>query len=111
MDLLTIAIAAAGLLIYSLFSGRLQGTIVTAPLVFVVFGYAIGIDGFNIASFDVDHSAIHFIAEITLILVLFTDAAPIARLYDRFAKRMGECEENQPTAELPLRAGHNKVDK
>jgi NhaP-type Na+/H+ or K+/H+ antiporter len=77
MDLLTIAIVAAALLAFSLVSGRVQGTIVTAPLVFILFGLAIGPGGFGVASIDPGHSAIHFIAELTLILVLFTDAARI----------------------------------
>jgi NhaP-type Na+/H+ or K+/H+ antiporter len=55
----------------------LQGTLLTAPLVFVIFGYVIGSGGLGIASLDADHSAIHVIAEFTLILVLFTDAARI----------------------------------
>lgn len=77
MDALSLAIIAGGLLLYSLVSGRLQGTIVTAPLVFIVFGFAIGSGGFNLASVDPGNSAIHFIAEFTLILVLFADAARI----------------------------------
>lgn len=77
MDALSLAIIAGGLLLYSLISGRLQGTIVTAPLVFIVFGFAIGSGGFNLASVDPGNSAIHFIAEFTLILVLFADAARI----------------------------------
>jgi NhaP-type Na+/H+ or K+/H+ antiporter len=77
MDLLTIAIISSGFLLYSLVSGRLQSTIITAPLVFTIFGLAAGADGFNIADISVDHSAIHFVAELTLILVLFTDAARI----------------------------------
>jgi NhaP-type Na+/H+ or K+/H+ antiporter len=77
MDLVSLAIIVGGLLLYSLVSGRLQGTIVTAPLVFIVFGFAVGTGGFDLAVIDVDHSAIHIIAEFTLILVLFTDAARI----------------------------------
>jgi NhaP-type Na+/H+ or K+/H+ antiporter len=77
MDLMSVAIVAAGLLAYSLVSGRLQGTIVTAPMVFIAFGFAIGAGGFGIASVDPGHSAIHVVAEVTLILVLFTDAARI----------------------------------
>ena len=75
MDLITLAIITGGLLLYSLISGRLQGTIVTAPLVFVIFGFAVGTGGLNVGNIDVGHSAIHFIAEFTLILVLFADAA------------------------------------
>lgn len=74
---MSIAMVAAGLLAYALVSGRLQGTVVTAPLVFVVFGYLIGGGGLGVARIDPGHSAIHFIAEFTLILVLFTDAARI----------------------------------
>ena len=77
MDLLSLAIIAAGLLLYSLFSGRLSGTIITAPLVFIIFGFVVGAGGFNIAHIDLGHSAIHFVAEFTLILVLFTDASRI----------------------------------
>ena len=75
MDLISLAIIVGGFLAYSLISGRLQGTVVTAPLVFVIFGLAIGTGGLNVANIDVGHSAIHFIAEFTLILVLFADAA------------------------------------
>ena len=62
-------------LAYALVSGRLEGTVLTAPLLFVAFGFLAGSGGFGLANFDVEHSAIHMIAELTLILVLFTDAA------------------------------------
>ncbi|MCP4302648.1 MAG: hypothetical protein GY783_18855 [Gammaproteobacteria bacterium] len=77
MDALSLAIIAGGLLMYSLISGRLQGTVITAPLVFIVFGFAIGTGGLDVADVDPGHSVIHFIAEFTLILVLFADAARI----------------------------------
>jgi len=77
MDALSLAIIAGGLLIYSLISGRLQGTVITAPLVFIIFGFVIGADGLDVADVDPGNSVIHFIAEFTLILVLFADAARI----------------------------------
>jgi NhaP-type Na+/H+ or K+/H+ antiporter len=77
MDLMSLAIVAAGLLLYSLISGRLSGTIVTAPMVFIIFGFVLGGGVLNIVHIDVGHSAIHTIAEFTLILVLFTDASRI----------------------------------
>jgi len=77
MDALSLAIIPGGLLIFSLISGRLQGTVVTAPLVFIIFGLVIGSGGLNVADVDPGHSVIHFIAEFTLILVLFADAARI----------------------------------
>ena len=77
MDLFSLAVIAGGILLYSLISGRLQGTIITAPLVFIIFGFVIGAGGLNVAKLDVSHSATHLIAELTLILVLFSDAARI----------------------------------
>lgn len=77
MDIVSIAVVAGGLLLYSLVSGRLTGTMVTAPLVFILFGFTVGAGGLDVADVDVGHSAIHVIAELTLVLVLFTDAARI----------------------------------
>ena len=77
MTAMSLAIAAGALLLYSTVSGRLQGTVITAPLVFAAFGLAIGSGGFGIAEMDFEHGAIHVVAEVTLILVLFTDAARI----------------------------------
>jgi NhaP-type Na+/H+ or K+/H+ antiporter len=77
MDLATIAIVGGLFFAYALVSGRLEGTMLTAPMIFVVFGFLAGSGGFGFAKIDVEHSAIHVIAELTLILVLFTDAARI----------------------------------
>lgn len=46
-------------------------------MLFVAFGLVAGAGGLGIATIDIGHSAIHVIAELTLILVLFTDAARI----------------------------------
>lgn len=75
MSLTSIGVIAGGLLLFSLVSGRLQGTIVTPPLIFVLFGFAIGGAGLGIADIEPNHSTIHLVAELTLILVLFSDAA------------------------------------
>jgi NhaP-type Na+/H+ or K+/H+ antiporter len=75
MELVSVAIITSGLLLFSLVSGKLQGTIITAPLVFIIFGFLVGDGGLAIASIDPGHSIIHTIAEFTLIVVLFTDAA------------------------------------
>jgi NhaP-type Na+/H+ or K+/H+ antiporter len=37
-------------------------------------------------------------------------AAPLSRLYGRFATRIGEAEEHRPVAEMPLRIGHTNID-
>ncbi len=77
MDLTTIAIIGSLFLGYALVSGRLEGTVLTAPLLFAGFGFMAGSGGLAFAKIDVEHSAIHVIAELTLILVLFADAARI----------------------------------
>ena len=77
MDLTTIAIICGLLFGYALLSGRLEGTVLTAPMLFVAAGFLLGPGGFGTATWAVEYSAIHVIAELTLILVLFTDAARI----------------------------------
>ncbi len=77
MQFESIAIIVGLFLVYSLISGRLEGTVLTAPLIFVAFGFLVSPGGLDIAAIDIEHSAIHLIAELTLILVLFADAARI----------------------------------
>jgi len=77
MDLVSIALISGGLLAFALVSGRLQGTMITPPLMFIVFGFLIGPGVFGMSHLQPDHGIIHLIAELTLILVLFTDAARI----------------------------------
>ena len=77
MDTLSLAVIIGGFLVFSLVSGRLHGTVLTAPLLFIVFGFLIGDGGISIANLDPGHSIIHTIAEFTLIIILFTDAARI----------------------------------
>ena len=77
MNPVVIALITAALLGYSLISGRLSGTILTAPLIFAAIGFLVSPAGLGITPVEVNHSAIHLVAELTLILVLFTDAARI----------------------------------
>lgn len=77
MDFVTIAIIGSLFLAFALVSGRLEGTVVTAPLIFVAFGFLAGSGGFGFAPVNIEHSAVHIIAELTLILVLFSDASRI----------------------------------
>ena len=77
MELTALALVAAAFLLYALVSGRLEGTVLTAPIVFAAFGFLVGPGGFDLAEIDVGHSFLHTVAELTLILVLFADAARI----------------------------------
>ena len=75
MDLVSIAVVVAGFLLFSLISGRLEGSIITAPMVFVAFGLVVGTMGMGVIRVAADHATVHIIAELTLILVLTSDAA------------------------------------
>jgi NhaP-type Na+/H+ or K+/H+ antiporter len=77
MDTSSIAIIMVGFLALAMLSGRINGSPITPPMLIIGFGFAIGSGGFGFAELPAEHSAIHLIAEITLILVLFTDAARI----------------------------------
>lgn len=77
MDPASIALISGGLLAFALGSGRLRGTVVTPPMIFIAFGFVIGRGVLGVADVQPAHGTIHLIAEITLILVLFSDAARI----------------------------------
>ena len=77
MELVALAAVAGVFLVYALISGRLEGTVLTAPLVFVAFGFLVGPGVLDVAEVEAGHSFLHVVAELTLILVLFADAARI----------------------------------
>jgi NhaP-type Na+/H+ or K+/H+ antiporter len=70
-----IAILAAFVFVYSIFAARLEKTPVNGAIIFVAFGIACGPVGFSLINFDVDAEGIRTLAEFTLAMVLFTDAA------------------------------------
>jgi len=77
VDTLGFVVIAAGVITFSLISNRVQAGIVTAPMVFAGFGLLIGEGGLGLADLAIDHGIVHGLAELTLILVLFSDAARI----------------------------------
>ena len=70
----TIAIA---LLAYAAVSGRLEGTPITAPMVFTAVGLLVGADTLGLVDPAVSGEAVKLLAEATLALVLFGDASRI----------------------------------
>ena len=72
-----LAIIALGIIAYGLVSSRLEGSLITVPMAFVAFGWLVGGGGLGLADIRPDHGFIHLFAELTLILVLFSDAARI----------------------------------
>jgi NhaP-type Na+/H+ or K+/H+ antiporter len=70
-----LAILAAFVFLYSILSGRLERTPINGATVFVAFGLAFGPLGLGILKLDVSAEGLRTLAELTLALVLFTDAA------------------------------------
>ena len=62
---------------YSLISDRLSKTVVTLPIVFTAFGYLVANPIDQLAETAVLHGVARTIAEVTLILVLFSDASHV----------------------------------
>ncbi len=77
MNISAVVAVAAALLGYGLVSQRLQRTILTGPLLFTLFGLAVGGAGLGVVPLDMTGDILHLLAEVTLILVLFADAASI----------------------------------
>ena len=70
-----IVIFAVFILIYSTVAGAVERTWISGAIIFTAFGLLIGPVGFDLISFKVDREEIRTLAELTLALVLFTDAA------------------------------------
>ena len=76
MEFLTTGIIATFLLLYGLISNRIMTTLLTGPILFVLFGYVLSGDVFSLVT-GRDHFLVSAIANITLILILFSDASRI----------------------------------
>ena len=70
-----LAILALFILVYSSVAGRVERTWVSGPILFTIFGLLIGPLGLDLLSFKTDGETLRTLAELTLALVLFTDAA------------------------------------
>ncbi len=70
-------VVASLLFAWSVLSGRVERLDVTGPIVFLVFGVVLGSGAFPSLRVSVETSAVHHLAEVTLALVLFADAARV----------------------------------
>jgi NhaP-type Na+/H+ or K+/H+ antiporter len=77
MHTLGLAALALFILAFGLISRRIQTTPFTAPMAFVLFGLLIGTHGLGLLDVGLESPAVRLLAELTLVLVLFTDAARI----------------------------------
>ena len=69
------AILAAFIFIYSIASGGLEKTPINGAIVFAAFGLIVGPLGLDLLTLDVDAEGLSTLAELTLALLLFADAA------------------------------------
>ena len=70
-----LVIFAVFILIYSTVAGAVERTWISGAIIFTAFGLLIDPVGLDLISFKADREAIRTLAELTLALVLFTDAA------------------------------------
>jgi len=71
----SLALLAAFVLVYSMVAKGIERTWVSGPIVFTGFGLLIGPMGLDLLSFETERETLKTLAELTLALVLFTDAA------------------------------------
>ena len=69
------AMLAVFLLIYSAIAGRIERSLISGPIVFTAVGFILGADGLGILRIHIDGEGLRLLAELTLAMVLFTDAA------------------------------------
>jgi NhaP-type Na+/H+ or K+/H+ antiporter len=62
---------------YALLSGRIERSVVTLPMIFTGLGLVFGELGLALVPMGSEHELIHTLAEITLVLVLFSDASGV----------------------------------
>jgi NhaP-type Na+/H+ or K+/H+ antiporter len=72
-----LAVIGGLLVAYALVSRRLAGSVLSAPLLFLLGGVVLGVDGLGTIAVDAETSVIRTLAEATLALVLFSDASKL----------------------------------
>jgi NhaP-type Na+/H+ or K+/H+ antiporter len=73
----SLVVVASAFLVYALLSKRLDGTPITAAMIFVAVGFVLGDQGLRWIDFGLDQEGVRVLAEATLAVVLFTDASRI----------------------------------
>jgi NhaP-type Na+/H+ or K+/H+ antiporter len=69
------AMLAAFLLVYSAIAGRIERSWVSGPIVFTAIGFVLGPDVLGVLHINIGGEGLRLLAELTLAMVLFTDAA------------------------------------
>jgi NhaP-type Na+/H+ or K+/H+ antiporter len=74
---MTLVVGAAVFLVYALVSKRLDGTAITAAIIFVGAGFVFGVEGLGWLHLTLGQHGVSVLAEATLVIVLFADASRI----------------------------------
>jgi NhaP-type Na+/H+ or K+/H+ antiporter len=77
MDVTAILAITTALVAYGLISRRIQYSVLTGPILFSLFGLIAGPAVFDLIPLQISNEALHLLAEVTLILVLFSDASSV----------------------------------
>lgn len=70
-----IGILAGIVFLYTLIAKRIENSSISGPIVYVLLGIALGTKGLNLIGELTDANDLRFLADITLALILFSDAA------------------------------------
>ena len=70
-----IAVLAAFAFVYSAFAKRIEQRWLSGPIVFTLFGFLFGSQGLGVLTLDISGEGLKSLAELTLAVVLFNDAA------------------------------------
>jgi len=78
--------------VYSVIAGRVERSAVTGPIIFIAFGLIAGPYGFGFLNMDIQDVELRVVADFTLALVLFIDAANadlgVLRAHSKIPRRM-----------------------
>jgi NhaP-type Na+/H+ or K+/H+ antiporter len=75
----TVLIVLGVVAIYALMARWIELSVITLPMIFTGLGIALGGTGLDLVRLDADNEFIHAFVEITLVLVLFSDASGVKR--------------------------------
>ena len=77
MDPWSLFALAFGAFAFGVVSRRAEAGVLTTPMAFAAFGLIVGAGGLGLLSLDVEGSVVEALAEVTLVVALFTDASRI----------------------------------
>ncbi len=77
MEALGFAIIGFAVLAYGLVSRKAEATVISSPMVFAAVGFLVSGAALGWIDFKLDRGIVHLLAQVTLLLVLFTDASRI----------------------------------